>query len=383
MQNTNQAKQDIAQAYNEFQIANDANIESPDVLLKDKLAKLGEYIDSLNTKVQDIQKSSIRPALSDLKNSSKINQSQEYKSAFSQYVRTGQETPVLKSGLREIAGRMDGFIATQTMIEQINTYMMQNSVIRKNANRIEVSRDSFEVVKKKTDIEAEWSDGTTAPEPVEGYSRQIIHLHDLIAQPKVTSKVIDDVEMDFESWISKELAQIFLMKENEAFINGDGINKPNGLLSYPSTGTDSIEQINSGDSSKITVDSLINLIYSMPDIYSNDAIMIMNKTSVQEIRKLKDSNGQYLWMPGILSGKADTIMGIPLYTMSNIPSVASGNICAIFANLSCAYTIVDHSNIAIQIDRYTSKPFITFYSTKRVGGDVTNGRAIKLLKVAA
>ena len=381
MPTKNDSIDQIAQTYQDFKTQND--MQSRDPLDQEKLQRMIDAIDVLTKKLDQQSKILNRPAVpvSGNGNSNKANlSSPEYSQAFSQYARSGQE--IKMSGF--ISNYDAGYPGTSQINDLISTYLETNSIIRQYAQNITISRDSLEFVKNKENVDATWSDGTTSPDSIEGYEKISIKVNDLIAQPKVTQKLLDDVDMDFDGWFASELGQIFLTKENDAFVNGDGINKPRGIVSYAGSGTyGTIEQIKTGDNTKITVDGLINLIYSLEDVYSHDAVLLMNKTTVQEVRKLKDSNGQYLWMPGILSGKADTLMGIPLFTMSNIPSVAANNICAIYGNLGKGYVIADHETIGIQRDPFTSKPFVSFYCTKRVGGDVINTKAIKLLKISA
>lgn len=372
----------LAQACADFKTQNDQ--KSQDSFDQAKLQKINDAIDVLTAKIEQQAKIANRPAFSNpqspIANDKAILASPEYKQAFADYMFNGKE---IKMG-----GFLTNYDSGYPGTEMINTltalYLVDNSIIRKHAQSIKVCRDSLEFVKSKNHVEAVWGDGSTAPDSIEGYEKISIKLNDLIAQPKVTQKLLDNIDMDFDSWFSSELGQIFISQENEAFINGDGINKPRGILSYAGNGSNgTIETIKTGDNSKITVDGLINLIYSLEDQYSNDAILLMNKTTVQEVRKLKDSNGQYLWMPGVLSGKADTLMGIPLFTMSNIPSVSTGNFCAIYGNLNKGYVIADQELIPIQRDPFTSKPFVSFFCVKRVGGDVINPNAIKLLSVVA
>ncbi len=364
-----QLKQEVGSAFNEFKALNDQ--PNKDALILEKLDKVTSFLDKFSQQKQAI--SSFSPPISTKAGLILTNQdggTMEQKSGFLDYARGDS-----------VSGNEVGYVQSERINQLITDYLSNNSVIRRFAKQILISRDSLEYVKNKLDVQAEWSDGTTGPNSIEGYEKVNIKVNDLIAQPKVTQKLLSDVQMDFEAWLASELGQIFLNQENEAFINGDGVNKPRGILSYL-TGDSAIEQIKTKDAAKITVDGLIDLVYSLSDVYSNNSVMLMNKTTVQEVRKLKDSNGQYLWMPGILSGKADTIMGVTLQTISNIPSVSANSICAIYANLEKAYVIADHEDIIIQKDPFSAKPFVSFYCTKRVGGDVINSKAVKLLKVA-
>ncbi|QED23814.1 phage major capsid protein [Candidatus Deianiraea vastatrix] len=378
-----QLKDQIAQAYNDLKAVNDQACNDP--LVAEQIQKLNDKIDALTVQFNaEMAKQQATVAVNSLMQAGNAQQKSlkiaqpalnlpvDQKSAFVDYARTGDF----------VSNYDSGYPFSQRMNDIILSFLSEKSVIRKFANQVQVSRDTFEFVRNKESVAAQWSDGTTAPDSIEGYEKLTIKINDLIAQPKVTQKLLSDVNIDFENWLATELAQIFLVQENDAFINGNGINKPQGILSYANSGS-GIETVKSGDAAKITVDGLVNLIYSLGDVYSEGAVMLMNKTTVQEIRKLKDANGQYLWMPGILSGKADTIMGVPLYTISNIPSIAAGSLCAIYGNLNQGYLIADHQNVAIQRDPFSAKPFVSFYSTKRVGGDVVNQNAFKVLKISA
>lgn len=339
------------------------------------------------------------PAIENSRNVNNMLSSNEYNAAFNQYLRTGDVNNIPEA----IKQSFDtASVPTGSRIADIiNVYLMKNSVIRRFANQFTTSRDIFEVIRNNATTGAAWNDGSSSVSAISGYSKQMIQLNNLIAQPQISQRALDDINMDIEMWLGTELGRLFLMAENDAFINGSGTssanggigamnfgNQPLGILKYNTndSSTNKIETIKTAGTGAITADDLMNLIGAMSDVYTQDSVIIMNAQTVQVIRKLKDATGQYLWMPGILSGRSDTLLGIPLFTMSNLPAVTSAsgitantNI-AIMANLREAYTIVDAPNIVVQNDPFTAKPNVLFYATKKIGGTVVNPNAVKILQ---
>ncbi|MFN7038683.1 MAG: phage major capsid protein [Alphaproteobacteria bacterium] len=212
-------------------------------------------------------------------------------------------------------------------------------------------------------------------------SNKLEKVHELYAQPKATQKLIDDSSIDVEKWLGEKLLNSFAAMENRAFIHGDGIGKPRGILSY-NAGSEwgEIEQINTGIIGDIKAESLFDLHFSLKEQYASRAVFLMHKTIVQKIRMLKDKNNQYLWHPGLDKASPATLLGLPVKHCADMPLANDENACIAVADFKSAYKIVDRKGIKILRDPFTEKPFVKFYATKRVGGDVINYEAIKLLK---
>ena len=176
---------------------------------------------------------------------------------------------------------------------------------------------------------------------------------------------------------------MFSRRESTAFVTGNGVSQPRGFLTYPAgTNWGQIEQLNSGTSAVVTADSLIRLYYSLKEAYAKQATFLINRSVVQSIRLLKDTTNQYIWQPGLAAGAPDTLMGVPVKLASDMPVAAANSLSVVVGDFKSAYVIVDRIAIRILRDPFTEKPFVKFYTTKRVGGDVTNFEAIKLLKLA-
>ncbi|MBL0725610.1 MAG: phage major capsid protein [Alphaproteobacteria bacterium] len=364
-----------------------------DCLWDDKIAKINTAIDSIEA---GVKMDNVRNNAADLvrqveTKSFKFGQIE--RKQLSDYLRKGTEPSGTLVDQNFAGGSRiqissskgtPGYSATYSIADSIYEYLAEYSIMRKLCNSIIVSRDSLDVPMTKSDIACQWENGSTIAPPSDSMVMNSIKTFELTAQPKVTQKMIDDTVIDLESWLVEKLAALFLTMEDEAFIAGDGSSKPKGILSYkaPTGSTIGINRVKSGLASEFNEDSLLSLYYSLDDYYSVNASFIMNKATLQQIRTFKDSNtGQYYWMPGVLFGKADTLLGCSVYTSGHVPTVAANADVIIYGDMRRLYQIVDRSEITIQRDPYSSKPFVVFYATKRVGGDIIEPAAGSVLQI--
>ena len=214
---------------------------------------------------------------------------------------------------------------------------------------------------------------------------------EIYANPAATQQMLDDAEINLEAFLADEVKTEFAVAENKAFISGDGQKgKPTGLLTYAEGGTNAtkhplgaIKVVKSGNAAAVTADSVIDLVYSLPAEYSQGAGFMMNRKTLAAVRKLKDGQGNYLWQPSYQQDQPSTLCGYPVYEVADMPDVAANALCIAFGDFNRAYMILDRKGVSILRDPYTNKPFVQFYTTKRVGGGVDNPEACVLLKVAA
>lgn len=214
---------------------------------------------------------------------------------------------------------------------------------------------------------------------------------EIYANPAATQQMLDDAEINLEAFLADEVKTEFSVSESQAFISGDGQNgKPNGLLTYAEGGTNAtkhpfgaIKVVKSGNAASVTADSIIDLVYSLPAEFSQGACFMMNRKTLAAVRKLKDGQGNYLWQPSYQQDQPSTLCGYPVYEVADMPDVAANALCIAFGDFKRAYMILDRKGVSILRDPYTNKPFVQFYTTKRVGGGVDNPEACVLLKVAA
>ena len=210
--------------------------------------------------------------------------------------------------------------------------------------------------------------------------------------PSATQKVLEDAVLDLESWLAMKVADKFARGENAAFVSGNGILKPMGILSYTmSSNPDSSrawsqwQYVATGTSAGFGTttngtDKLIDLIYSLKAGYRNNARFFMSRGTVGAVRKLKDGQGNYIWQPALTAGQPSSLMGFPLVEGEDMPAIAADSYSIGFGDFAEAYTIVDRVGTSVLRDPYTTKGSVLFYSRKRTGGGAVNFEAAKFLK---
>jgi HK97 family phage major capsid protein len=277
-----------------------------------------------------------------------------------------------------------GYSITSSMNEIIANNMYNSSPIRRFARIVNVSRDNLDVASYTQEIVATWGDDKTVAPETDAFSKKNIPVCDLTAQPKITQRMIDDAEIDHEAWIAELLSDIFSSQEDKAFLHGTGDNQPKGILSYPAgVGSNQIERVaEPGKTGKVSFEGLLKLQASLDGKYEKNGqtMFLTSKSVLAQIRAIKDDNGAYIWTPGLLVGQQDTLFGTPIFAESEMENTNGDAV--IYANLRKGYQIVDRADIKIQRDPYSSKPFVVYFATKRVGGDVIDTNAIKVLKIS-
>jgi len=310
-----------------------------------------------------------------------------HKEAFRNYLRKGVEGDLcnLQTKALSVSSDPDGgyFVSPQLSANIVKT-VFETSPMRQLASVEIISSDSLEILEDRDSAAAGWTGestsitATTSPQ----IAKKLIPVYQLYAQPKATQKLIDDSAIDIEAWLAGKISDIFGRLENTAFISGDGIGKPRGILTYASgTSWGQIEQVGSGSSGAVTADKLLDLFYALKESYATNATFLMNRATVDAVRKLKDTTNQYLWNPGLMHGAPDTLLGVPVHQAADMPVPGSGSLSIVVGDFKRAYQIVDRSGITVLRDPFTDKPFVSFYTTKRVGGDVVNFEAIKIMSL--
>ena len=214
---------------------------------------------------------------------------------------------------------------------------------------------------------------------------------ELYANPAASQAMLDDVGFDLEAWLASEIAAEFARAEGAAFVNGSGINQPEGFLTAPATTAadgarsfGSLQYIGSGDAAGLGGSPelrLIDLVHTLKAGHRQGASFVMNSATLAEVRKVKTADGAFLWQPGLVEGQPDRLLGYPVIEAEDMPDVAAGAYPIAFGNFRHGYLIAERSATQILRDPFTNKPFVHFYATKRVGGQVLDGNAIKLLKI--
>lgn len=383
----------LGNAWEQFKNINDARLNeierkgNADPLYNEHLGNISMALDNYKSRLDTIETVYNRPVLGGGEMATKNHE--PYGKAFRNYLRKGMEggLEALQTKALSVGSDPDGgYLVTPHMSSKIVQAIFETSPMRQLASVETISSDSLELIDDHDQAAAGWTSETGAitETSTPTLAKRNIPTHELYAQPKATQKLVDDSAIDIESWLSTKIADIFGRKENTAFVSGNGVGQPRGILTYTAgTSWGQIQQVNSGTSAVVTADAIIQLFYALKDSYSKRANFLMNRTVVQSIRLLKQATtNQYMWQPGLAAGTPDTLMGVPVHMAADMPIAAANSLSIAVGDFQAAYQIVDRQGISILRDPFTEKPFVKFYATKRVGGDVVNFEAIKLMKLA-
>lgn len=318
-----------------------------------------------------------------------------YKGALQNYVRRNNAGGSLEE-IKALSVGSDpdgGYVVTPDMSGRITQLIRDTSPMRQVANVVTIGTDALEGINDLNEATSGWVGETESRNetvsPKIGEYR--IPVFEQYAEPRATQKLLDDALFNVEEWLAEKIADRLARMENTAFISGSGVKQPRGFLTY-AAGTPSasafnvIEQVASGGAGAFASsnpgDALINLVYSLKSRYRENAVFMMKRSVLAEVRKLKDSTGNYLWQPDFQQKQGGTLLGFNVVEAEDMPSIAANSLSIAFGDFNAGYQIVDRQGIRILRDSFTAKPYVKFYTTKRTGGDVVNFEAIKLMKFA-
>jgi HK97 family phage major capsid protein len=317
-----------------------------------------------------------------------------YKAAFDRYIRKGDEIISIdeRKSLSVGTDPDGGYVVNPDLSGRIVMRVFESSPMRAYASIQVISSDALEGLFDLNEASSGWvGEEDSRPEtntPVLGKWR--IPVHELYAKPKATQKLLDDASINMEAWLASKVAEKFARDEANAFVVGNGSNKPRGFLTYASGTTlpGTIEQFPTGASAALASapdggDALINALYGLKQQYRANATWFMNRSTTRLVRRAKDSDGAYIWSPGIQAGQPATLLGYPVAAFEDMPDPAASSLSIAVGDMREAYQIVDRLGIRTLRDPYSAKPYVEFYTTKRVGGDVVNFEAIKLIRLGA
>ncbi|PCI33395.1 MAG: phage major capsid protein [Alphaproteobacteria bacterium] len=397
---TKEALENLTRSFETFKSANDerlAEIESKgqaDSLTEEKLTRLGQEMDRLQAKANSLHAASNRPNLS-AKQTLDSAQLEKKRQFFDGFIRKGHDVPLDQKALSTTVDSDGGYAVPVELDQLIEKRLRDLSPIRAEANVIAIGSSTYKKLVNVGGITSGWiSESGTRVETNTPTLQEIIPpLGEIYANPAATQTMLDDASFNVETWLSEELAEEFSYQENDAFVNGSGTNKPKGFLQYTvSTASDGSRAFGEIQALKTGVagdwaasdpsDILVDMIHAMKSGYRGDAKFYMNTSLLAEIRKFKDVDGNYLWRPGLEKGAPATLLGYPVIEVADMPVKAASSLSLSFANMKRAYTVTDRMGTRILRDPYSNKPYVHFYTTKRVGGAVTNDQAIKLLQFA-
>ena len=324
----------------------------------------------------------------------RANDMDGYKAAFDTFLRKGEEVmgPDERKALSVGTDPDGGYVVNPDLSGRIVMKVFESSPMRAYASVQVISSDALEGLFDLNEASSGWVGETDnrAETNTPQLGKWRIPAHELYAKPKATQKLLDDASINMEAGLASKVAEKFARDEANAFVVGNGSNKPRGFLTYSSGTTlpGTIERFDTGVNGAFAAapnggDVLINALYGLKQQYRANATWFMNRATLKLTRKLKDSDGAYLWSPGIAAGQPASLLGYPVASFEDMPDPATDSLSIAVGDMREAYQIVDRIGIRTLRDPYSAKPYVEFYTTKRVGGDVVNFEALKLIEFTA
>ena len=353
----------------------------------EEVAELREEMAQLKSRMDNQAVAAARPALSGARAGG---------SPFADnYLRKGLESGV---ELKALAGTTDaagGYAVPEELDSEIGRLLTSISPIRAIANVVRVGSAGYRKLVTAGGTPSGWV-SETAGRP-ETATPTFIELAppfgELYANPAASQAMLDDAAFDVEAWLAQEIATEFARAEGSAFVNGNGVNRPKGFLAAPTSAQGdhlrafgTLQYVATGQVAGFgadPADRLIDLVQSLRPPYRQGAAFVMNSATASAIRKLKTSDGAFLWQPGLTAGQPNSLLGYPVVEAEDMPDIAANSLSIAFGNFKAGYLIAERSETSILRDPFTHKPYVHFYAVKRVSGGVSNSEAIKLMKFAA
>ena len=314
---------------------------------------------------------------------------------FSNFIRYGVDSYFTKS-LNEQADKDGAIFLPKNILMRVEEKLKYLSPMRNIARATTISSNSIDIVLDSKLPDAGWLNGEN--ERVESDSPEVrkvnIPVYELYTKPKANQMLLDDAQINVEEWLIDKIAEKFAAIEDDAFINGDGNDKPKGFLKCQMEENEvregnKLQVFKTGANGAFTSDEsalniLIDMVCSLQPLYIKNAKWIMPRSALSVIRKLKNRDGVSIWQPAVSEATPATLLGYSVIIDDNMPALRNNNasMSIAFGDFFTGYQIVDRQGLSILRDPYTSKPFVEFYATKRVGGDVVDFDAIKVLNFA-
>lgn len=392
----NDAFGEFMTTFETFQEANDEKLAQlerrvgGDVVTTEKVERIQRTLDEQKRALDHLSLKRARPALG---REGRAMPS-EHKGAFEAYMRSGDDRLIRSLDTKAMSygsGQDGGYLVPDETEAEIGKRLSALSPIRSIAS---VRQVSAAVLKKPFAVGGPavgWVVETAArPQTASPTLAELqFPTMELYAMPAATASLLEDAVVDLDQWISGEVDAAFAEQEGAAFVSGDGVNKPKGFLSYTEVAEASwswgnIGYIATGVSGALPPsdpsDILIDTVYALKAGYRQNAAWVMNRKTQASIRKLKDADGNYLWQPPAGPGQRAMLMGFPLVEAEDMPDAGADTTPIAFGDFSRGYLVVDRTGVRVLRDPYSAKPYVLFYTTKRVGGGVQDFDAIKLLK---
>ncbi len=390
---------EMLRTFEAYKAENEARLAAwrgDDAVREEKMARLDASIERHQRALDEIQVRQARPALGREAGDGSADV-REHKAAFDAYVRRGESANLRALELKALSAGSNpdgGFLVPPELEREIGRRLGNISPIRRLAAVREISGNVYKKPFMTAGAAAGWVGETDArPQTATPTLAELsFPAMELYANPGATATLLEDAAVDIDAWVAGEVESTFAEQEGTAFVSGDGVNRPKGFLAYPTVANGSwshgnIGYVASGAAGAFPAsnpsDVLIDLIYALRPGYRQNATFVMNRKTQSVVRKFKDSTGNYLWQPPATADGRASLMGFPVADTEDMPDVAANALALAFGDFRRGYLVVDRKGVSVTRDPYTNKPYVMFYTVKRVGGGVQDYDAIKLMKFAA
>lgn len=395
---------ELNKTFAEFKAANDEELKGiknrfADVVQTEKVDRINAEVDKLSKLIDTMSADLAAQRAGAGGGAEATPENRAYSEAFNRYFRKGVENGLhdlaVKAALRTDSDPDGGYVVPVEMESAIDRILGTVSSMRSIATVMSIGTGTYKKLVNQGGAASGWvGEAESRPQTATPTLSDLeFNVMEMYANPAATRAALDDARIDLAAWLAGEVEITFSEQEGAAFINGSGVKRPRGLLQYDKVANASyawgkIGYAASGVAAALTdannkgVDALISVLYALKAGYRSNARWLMNRNTIATIRKLKDGNDQYLWQPPVTAGEPATILGYPTTDDDNMPDIGAGAFPAAFGDFRRGYLILDRQGIRVLRDEYTNKPYVHFYTTKRVGGGVQNFEAIKLLKIA-
>lgn len=375
-------------AFEEFKQANDEKLAAKaDVVLDEKVERINADISTLQAALDE---QALKIAAANVNGGERKIADPEYSAAFNMHIKKGEVQASLNKG----ADADGGFIAPREWDRTITDKLIEISPMRAISSVQSISGNGFTKIFNNRGTASGWVGETAArPETATPTFGSLAYVTgELYANPAATQQMLDDAEVDLESWLAGEVQTEFAYEENLAFVSGNGTNKPNGVLTYVTGGANAAAHPFGAVTSRTTTgtvgaltatDDLVNLVHDLPSAFTGNARFTMNRNTLSTIRKLKDGQGNYIWQPSFQAGMPSTLLGYSVTEVPAMPDVAASAVPILFGDFMRGYLVVDRVGTRVLRDPFTNKPYVHFYTTKRVGGGLLNPEVLKALTIRA
>ena len=405
-----EAQDNIGKAFEAFQAKNDQRLKqieekgTADPITREELAKIEAELLGLKSVRDDLEKlmkKAARPGDQGGPTDLMTLEQKEHRDAFLTMLRDPNDEAakatvqqLQKKAVSTTTDGAGGYAVPEIIAAAINRTLRETSGLRQIVHVVTAGSKDYKELIDVGGLGYGWvGEGDTRTETAtDGLQEIAPTFGTLYAYPKASEESLDDIFFDVEAWLQNSIAEGFLKGEENAIVNGNGVKKPTGFLSGTPVATADasrafgvLQYIASGAAAAMTdPDVLINLVQTLKRGHRSNGRFLMNKLTTGAVMKLKDGDGNYLWSMGnIQSGQPDRLLGYPVTESEEMPDIAANAFPIGFGDMKAGYLLTDLVNFRLTRDEVTTPGYVKWYARRRLGGNIRDSEAIKLLKIAA